>query len=354
MKPGLFRYVLAMTVFVHHLTRLSIGNMAVYIFFVLSGYWIAVMWTGRYAKSERPFSTFYLSRSLRLIPTFVLINFLAVLVWMFVLHRGIVEGNPDNLLHSLASNVIIFGYASLATQFLVPAWSLDIEIQFYLLAPLLIPLVLRWPGPALLASGLLAVGAFVVFGNDLITAEGHGSLLSYLLFFTIGMAAALTHWRVPAWLGRLSLGSGLAIILLIIGLAPLRDLLTGGAGPHGALFTYNLILNAALALVFAPFALSTTQHRGGPMDAMFGEMSFVVYLVHWPAVLIVGERYGSLPALERLPYVVAAILLSMVVTYGLWWFFDGPVNRWREIFIDRQLKSRSKFRADHRPGIELR
>jgi len=69
MSPDLFRNVLAMTVFAHHLTRFSIGNMAVYIFFVLSGYWIARMWVGRYAKSERPFSTFYLSRSLRLIPT---------------------------------------------------------------------------------------------------------------------------------------------------------------------------------------------------------------------------------------------------------------------------------------------
>jgi peptidoglycan/LPS O-acetylase OafA/YrhL len=270
----------------------------------------------------------------------VLINFLAILVWAFVLHRNIVEGNPDNPLHSVASNIVIFGYASLETQFLVPAWSLDIEMQFYLLAPILIPLVVRWPAPALLATGLLALGAFILFGNDLVTAEGHGSLLSYLLFFTVGMATALARWRVPAWLGRLSLGGGLAIILLIIGFAPLRDLLVGGAGPHGALFAYNLILNAVLALIFAPFALSTTQNRSGPLDAMFGDMSFVVYLVHWSAVLIVGDRYGSLPAAERLPYVAAAILLSMAATYGFWWLFDRPINRWRASFIDRRLKSR--------------
>jgi len=284
----------------------------------------------------------------------MLVNFLTILVWAVALNHSLIEGNPDNLLHPVASNTIIVGYANLATQFLVPAWSLDIEIQFYFLAPLLIPLVLRWPTPALLASGLLALGAFIVFGNDLITAEGHGSLLSYLLFFTIGMASALTRWRVPVWLGRLSLGGGLAIILLIIGLAPLRDLLSGGAGPRGALFAYNLILNAGLALIFAPFALSTTQNRSGAMDAMFGEMSFVVYLVHWPAVLIVGERYGSLSAVERLPYVAAAIVLSMVATYGFWWFFDGPINRWRASFINRRLESRSKFQADHHhPGIEL-
>jgi len=340
MSPGLFRYVLALTVFIHHLTRLSIGNMAVYVFFVLSGYWIARMWTGRYGKSERPFSTFYLSRSLRLIPTFVMVNFFTVLVWLFVLKQDIVEASQDNLLHAVISNTLIVGYASLETQFLVPAWSLDIEIQFYILAPILVPLILRWPVQALVASALLAIGAFATFGNDLILAGGHGTILAYLVFFIVGMATALMKWRVPAWLSRISLGGGFAIILLIIAIAPLRDLLIGGVGPHGALFAYNLDLNAALALVFAPFALSTTQNKSGPIDSMFGDMSFVIYLVHWSAVLIVGDRYGSLPAIERLPYVAAAVFLSMLVAYVMWQFFDRPINRWRASFIDRRLHPR--------------
>ena len=51
-SPGAFRMALALSVFLHHTTSYNIGMSAVLIFFVLSGYWVATMWTATYSKTR--------------------------------------------------------------------------------------------------------------------------------------------------------------------------------------------------------------------------------------------------------------------------------------------------------------
>ncbi len=46
--PGYFRLFLAALVFLHHSSRLHLGTFAVYIFFILSGYWIGIFLLGIY------------------------------------------------------------------------------------------------------------------------------------------------------------------------------------------------------------------------------------------------------------------------------------------------------------------
>jgi len=43
-SPGAFRLILALVVFLHHTTNFNLGMSAVLVFFVLSGYWVAVMY----------------------------------------------------------------------------------------------------------------------------------------------------------------------------------------------------------------------------------------------------------------------------------------------------------------------
>ena len=44
-SPGTFRLLLALLVVLDHFTGIMVGRAAVYLFFVLSGFWIHRMWT---------------------------------------------------------------------------------------------------------------------------------------------------------------------------------------------------------------------------------------------------------------------------------------------------------------------
>jgi peptidoglycan/LPS O-acetylase OafA/YrhL len=126
--PGLFRLLLALIVFVHHTTRLGIGQAAVFIFFILSGFWISTMWIHRYSKTKNAYITYIISRIWRLLPVFVLCSAIS---WGMLLYRDSIPHFTESFVRQLVSNIFIFGYSSLLFQANVPAWSLESLLQNY-------------------------------------------------------------------------------------------------------------------------------------------------------------------------------------------------------------------------------
>ena len=60
------------------------------------------------------------------------------ITWALLWWRGgapEIAGSIGGMFHQLFSNVLILGYNSLSYQANVPGWSLDMEMQFYLVAP---------------------------------------------------------------------------------------------------------------------------------------------------------------------------------------------------------------------------
>ena len=59
-KPGLVRFVLATLVVLFHITKfIFIGHLAVFCFFVLSGYWVSLMYETKYSDTKQPILVFY-------------------------------------------------------------------------------------------------------------------------------------------------------------------------------------------------------------------------------------------------------------------------------------------------------
>src|SRR5579864_3932671 len=266
LAPGAFRLVLAVTVFVGHVLPISVGAAAVHLFFALSGYWIYQMWHAEYASLERPYSTFVVSRAWRLLPVFYA-TLAALALCIFPLDIFAFQFPADLSWKSVnfyVSHVALLGYAQLREpENAIPTvWSLDVELQFYLIAPLLIGLFDRTThrSGVRIALYLLAVAGFAVLFS------GHGSwpanavLPLYLGFFLFGMLAARHAWTPTPRQIRLSLGSAALFLFGSIALPHARELFLWGSFT-GPLTRFTLQANGLLSLLLVPYALATVRQR---------------------------------------------------------------------------------------------
>jgi peptidoglycan/LPS O-acetylase OafA/YrhL len=324
--PGFFRLFLALAVFVHHTTRFAVGSSAVYIFFSLSGYWIYKMYIDRYSKTMQPLITYTISRIWRLLPTFWLVTCLTFLYLIFV---GSLASYWDESgkAHFIISNLFIFGYNTLQRPPIVPGWSLDIEMQFYVLAPFL-AMLFAWRkiSPAWLLLGFAAISlASYLLHNPV-------SLMDYLVYFAVGMTAACADWR-PS--GKLVLGFlGAAALGIFVCIAsPWRGVLLLGAhpGPHAI---YNPHLNVVLALLMVPYAIYTTRQPGSSRDGMFADLSYIVYLLHWAGAMWINSHTGS--AAHRLSYMAVGWVVVIGLSLLIWKFYDRPINRMRSRWVSKR------------------
>lgn len=323
--PGAFRFILAMAVFAHHASRLAIGSAAVYIFFALSGYWMHRMWVARYAQTKRPYVTYLVSRAWRLLPVFVLVGIVNILV-LWTLRGSIGDVLGPSWWLSTVSGLIILGYAALPTQPLYPAWSLDIEMRYYLIAPAMSELGRR---PRMIGVLLAAAGCM-----SLVTAalwEPRTGMLPYLIFFVLGLSVASTGrepGRRAAWVG---LAAMVMLTSAVIALRP--GALFGGASP-GPDFAWNPAFNIAVALSLLSFALFTVRAHSGTGDRMLADLSYIVYLLHWPAVQWL--TWLDKPPLERVPYLGLTIAVVLVAGYVIWLGFDRPINAMRSRWVAKR------------------
>ncbi|MCW1381345.1 acyltransferase [Novosphingobium sp. KCTC 2891] len=328
---GAFRLFLALLVAVHHLTDFWFGKYAVYVFFVLSGFWVETMWQGRYALTRRPWLTFVVSRLWRLAPVMLLAGGLAMLA-LPAMGGTTADLNLDHPVHLALSSALLLGYAWLPFQPVPPAWSLDIEMQFYLAAPMMVLAVRSFPALwVLVGAGAVALGATVLGGPS--------TLPKYLVLFAAGMVAARTGWRPPGWMAVLS--AVLFVVLVpLLGLSPWRGIYVVVDGVQGALFRWNLAYNLVLAASSIPFALYTVRQPSDAADRCMGDLSYIVYLLHWSAVQWVLLHVPSL--VGRAVFGAAATAGVVVLSWAIWRWFDRPIDALRSRWVASRLLPAAK------------
>lgn len=193
--PDLLRAIAILLVMLWHLPRPARLPMlqglreyswtGVDLFFVLSGYLIGMQLLRPLALGQRPdLPTFYLKRSLRILPAFLVV--LAVYVFVPALGEG-AQMQPTWRFLTFTMN---FGLDYSVTGTFTQAWSLCVEEHFYLLLPALVLLLSRTHR----RSPVFALIAAVLLG---------GMLLRALLWIPLAAAAAeqgTRHQFGPAYL----------------------------------------------------------------------------------------------------------------------------------------------------------
>jgi peptidoglycan/LPS O-acetylase OafA/YrhL len=323
--PGALRYLLALAVVFFHATRfVPIGHTAVYLFFVLSGYWMSRMYERTYRHTTNPLRTYAISRLWRIVPIYVAA--LGTTLIGYAIYQALTGQSPSHALESvwvpttLARNLALVGLYDYHSKVIVPAWSLDIELRFYALLPLLARLSLH-------RRRVLAVAVFCGIAAACIRiwtdVSSYG--IEYVIAFVAGMA--FDRRSESPLFGRKQLLA--ANVLASIGLAlPYLWQSYGSAILwHRELTWHGVNLweahNVVLAALLLPFVDRNVRRPSSAVDRRLGSHAYSLYLIHWGVLCIYGAHFGH--AADALK--ATGFALYVAVSCGAAWLLERLVDR---------------------------
>ncbi len=287
-------------------TLLNKGNFGVQLFFVISGFIISQPFADRLLREESdvPLGRYYTRRLTRLEPPYI-IN-LILIFSLLVLVRG--EQFAGLFPHLAASIVYMHNaiYGALS-QVNGVAWSLEIECQFYLLAPLLVG-VFRVRSTALRRAVLAAAIVTTSIASQLFFAS-HArwelSIFNFIAFFLTGFLLAdifLVSWK---WKPQQTYIWDLLSAAFWVAIAALLH------APASAQWVIPFAILGAYCGAF----------RGTLFNRVFrnrlvytiGGMCYTIYLYHFFVISLVG-RFGLLiPVPDGTSLAARVILMSIIV-----------------------------------------
>lgn len=312
------------------------GEVGVILFFFISGFVVSQPFLSR-PSHEWKVKSFYARRFIRIYPPYLIalsLCFVALKIVGYVPADAKSFNAPGMSLTSsyLASAFYLHSAVfNSASRLDPPMWSLELEVAFYALAPLLLLVYTRIASKAARLGCLGAVVACLllatVVASSQFSVDGRyrWGLLCHGYLFLLGIGAAdiagdrLSRERRTHALFDLLFVAGLASIVGV-GLYLSRiDARLSGAGATSALLFSTA---AALVMVFAGAFYGTLSSRflRLPWIRLIGTMCYSVYLTHIVTMQACGEVLDRLLRLHDATLVWATyfvILIPAALTAGL-------------------------------------
>jgi len=339
---GLIRLLLALSVVFEHSgpffltgTHFVGGLVAVEAFFIISGFYMALVMDARYANNR---AAFYQNRFLRIFPTYWAILFLAIVVRLSYGGETMVSSlmNEDfstgTMLLMFFSNLMIFGsdmmmFLSNGTEglyftanfhdesvqlykyhYIPQAWTLPVELMFYLIVPffcrknyiivtlLLISLAIK--SVTLLAFGWIDPWVYRFFPSE-------------LMMFCLGM---LSH-RIYHFLkgGKIFDRLGEIALLAIVTFTVMFESIGGNL--QMKMVAYFLLLVLLIPVIFYRF-------RRSRFDRLIGELSYPIYLCHLIIIGAVNYFDISIMGDRSSVYILGSMMMAWLVHH----FISEPIE----------------------------
>jgi peptidoglycan/LPS O-acetylase OafA/YrhL len=308
------------------------------IFFFISGFILAIPFLNAFVHQKQKVSLkhYYYRRLTRIEPPYIIALIIFLPATIFILQQPF----SDAIKHFAASAVYMHSilYDHISTINPV-AWTLEIEIQYYLLAPLM-AITFFFKNTLLRRSSLLAL--FIVSGSlysrNYSFFEAHHlskSLVAYLSIFITGILFA--DWYLS---NKKSFSGKKYLLLDITGIAALFCIITlSGFADMG----YRLLLFACYGILFISIFKGTLLNKllTKKWIIIIGGMCYSIYLMHYAVIYFITQRFTKNILSYNFPYdifIQAIIIIPFVLIVSVVFFvlFERP-------FMDIQWPQKTKI-----------
>jgi peptidoglycan/LPS O-acetylase OafA/YrhL len=313
---GALRFLLACSVLISHLgikiNGLNPGVIAVIVFYLLAGHVVARLW-GKWRHQPDAVGRFYRDRAWRILPQYTAAQLFAILVWLGGAQSSFIAirpGLPDWLANFLIVPLNFYMYTGQDSFTLIPpAWSLGAEIQFYLLAPLLLSQKL----PNLLMVFGTSLGVFALAQLHVLDTDHYGyRLLPGVLFiFLLGVFHEFSYRQA---LLRKSL-----ILIWSINLIYLLWLFK-----VGQYFPYNkevalglMIAMPLLTLLNKPKLNKQNSSISMQFDRRLGELSYGIFLYHFPVIWLLKCQLPVVLSSDIASVIALSLCCAVIGHWGI-------------------------------------
>lgn len=347
---GLLRLLFALTIVIFHTGdifgyRIFNSRLAILSFFVISGFYMAFILDRKYFKKKHSFKLFIVNRFLKIYPIYW-VSLLIIVLFGVVKYLFNAGGQDNFISHFFQYSTHINGLAMLlysvnfitrnitlvvnSDYFFKPdmtpgyllvqqAWTLQIELLFYVLAPFLMFFSKKH---FLLLCSLYLVLAHIVLANFISKNQIFLSaqFVYYLVFFLMGMSSYrflfgfLEKNKAKQQIFKTIFGAAV-IIILIYNYTPLSML---SVTP-----VFELVFSFIFAL-FVPIIFSVTKNF--KFDRFLGELSYPLYIIHF----IIVKMFVNFTLVDTNLKKLMIVTISLVISYSLYKFIEFPIDKFRQ------------------------
>lgn len=340
---GILRFLLALSVIASHASGMGIplpdnkpypfwaiylveGRQSVALFFIISGFYMAMVLNTKYQNHTL---RFYGNRFLRLWPTYIIVF---ILTCIFTPVGSTILELTNNCGFAVKSyvwltNVFILGTDSFwllsldnchlhylpafinpnsnGASLLVnsPSFSISMEMVFYLMAPFILKSLKRvW---IYFAFGVLYYYYFVLTNNINIIYQYHLFPASFIYF---ALGALAWHYSKNKDFEL----TDKKVILLLTGCIALMFAYT--------LFSMIIILGFT---IMVPRLFEITKYS--KTDRLIGELSYPLYIIHYPVLI-----YISGYQMEQRYLGISCFAITLVLSVIIHFLVERPVDKWRQ------------------------
>lgn len=316
------RALAVLLVFVFHLSSswLPGGFVGVDIFFVISGYLVSSIILHKIDNNKFSIIQFYESRIKRIVPAYFFVLLITALVAPFVFASTDIYSFRKALFWSIIFNSNNY-FASLDNYFgaassenpLLHTWTLAVEMQFYLILPLLLLLVKNRKVLNILllvmVIGLLSYCTYNIFRGN--AGSMYFSLPGRMPEFLVGVLATTMNLRNYTWIKRNSLVISSLGFIIIVATAFIFD-----ENLHFPGLT-ALIPTIGTLMILVSSDNLVNQFLSKRACVFIGEISYSIYLWHWPVMAFIryNNDHYELNLREIIISIITTIIFSILSYY---------------------------------------
>ena len=333
---GVWRLILAWMVIAAHtegyaeLFGVDAGTIAVSNFFFISGFLIPLTYESHYQKNGflRGCARFFLNRILKIYPIYwaSLLVTLGVYGAQHFIHKSNRLAQIDLstyfqnfLLIGLNQSTFWGGYERLNN----PAWTLDVELQYYLLVPLLLFLASSYSTAFKLFIAGFSILSLYLQINPVNLVDFDRSILAWAIFFLFGFI----YYKILK-------KDSMKVMLIFVAFAALVTLITIGLeNSKVAAFTYAIVfVFCAVSGVLLKYQMN---YRFGNFDRLAGDLSYPTYILH---IIFFGLSakiisFLAVASFNPVPKYAATFLINIFVSTAVGYvalkLIDRPIDRMR-------------------------